>query len=295
MKSKKRHELQTNILADWLGRHIEQLRPYANAIFAVVVVTTVVGIAVSYFISRQSAKTAVGWEEYFAALNERDSERLSAVAADHQATVVALWAKQSEGDLELARGNDAVYIDRDAAREALGRARECFEAVADGAEAFPRLQQRAQFSLAQAHESLGALNAFRSDKNDLQTAADLYAVVAQVSPGSALGSLAKDRTELLSQSSVENWYHWFSRQKPAPPAPPTAPGTGAGLSGLPGLPGPMTNLPDLPDFSATDSDSSPTSGEDAATEPTEAAGGEPAKPAADDAIPIGEAAKPAAG
>jgi hypothetical protein len=299
MKSKKRHELQTNILADWLGHKIEHLRPHANMIFAGVVIIAVLAIAFTYFRNQQSAKVAGGWEAYFAALNERDSERLSAVAADYTGTTVALCAKQSEGDLELARGNDSLYSDRDAAKDALERARDCFEEVVEGAGELPRLKRRAQLGLAKALESLGGLTAVE-DTEDLEAAARLYTQLAQATPGTALGSFAAERADTLGRETVIDWYGWFSRQKPAPP--PGMPGgdMGTGTPGIPGLPKPMTNLPDLPDFSAFGGDSSTDADEDMGEQTLEPVGEKPAKPAPEEpavsedtnATPAAEAAVP---
>ena len=42
MKSEERHKLQQNELADWLGRSYAVIKPYANAILAVVLLAVVV-------------------------------------------------------------------------------------------------------------------------------------------------------------------------------------------------------------------------------------------------------------
>ena len=104
MKTERRHELQTNVLADWLGHHVEQLRPHSKTItiaVAAVIITALVG---AYMVSFQATQASAGWSDYYAAVFEQSSERLETVAQIHSGTLPAVWARLSEADLELAQG-----------------------------------------------------------------------------------------------------------------------------------------------------------------------------------------------
>ena len=258
MKTERRHELQTNILANWLGQQIEALKPYANVIGGAVIVVLLVSFAAIYIRNSQATQANAGWSDYYIALFERDIPRLRSVAEDHPGTVPALWARQTEADLELARGIESLFTIRQEARDALERAKDGYLEVEAGATNIPKLQYRAKFGLAKVHESLAAA---RSDRNPLDTptakrrllsdvqgfledATRYYREVADGAPESSLRKQANDRLEALSKDlSAESWYTWFAQQTPAPP--------GAAAGGRPGFPDlspNLGNLPDLPNF-----------------------------------------------
>lgn len=65
MKTERRHELQTNVLADWLGRQIEAIRPYTNIIIGVAVVLLVVIGVYSIWSAWSRSAAAQAWTEYF--------------------------------------------------------------------------------------------------------------------------------------------------------------------------------------------------------------------------------------
>ena len=67
MKTERRHELETNQLADSLGHWADAIRPYANSIL-VGILALVVAAAVYRAQRRTAAETAAAWDEYFAAI-----------------------------------------------------------------------------------------------------------------------------------------------------------------------------------------------------------------------------------
>ncbi|MBL9080529.1 MAG: hypothetical protein JNK76_01920, partial [Planctomycetales bacterium] len=72
MKTERRHELQKNELADWLGNKLMWAEQNSSLILGVVAaVVVVIGVAVYYQNSRaQRAESA--WNEYFGAIENRD-------------------------------------------------------------------------------------------------------------------------------------------------------------------------------------------------------------------------------
>ena len=231
MKTQRRHELQTNVLADWIGHKVELVRPHLNTIGIVVAVAVLAVLAAIYFLRGRDTKISVGWEDYYFALAERDTDRLGAVAEDHPGTPAALWAKQSEADLELAKGIESLFIDRNAAKESLNRARTRYEEIEESAAGQPLLLQRARFGLAQLYEA----------QSNIEKAQKYYDLVAASTTDASLSKQAQQRLDVLKDPAVEKWYNWFSRQKPVPP---TTPSTSGGVQ----LPGNLGELSDRPDI-----------------------------------------------
>ncbi len=65
MKTERRHELQTNTLADWLGRQIEALRPHFTTIITGIVVLVVALVGYGIWSSRSQQAAAEAWTNYF--------------------------------------------------------------------------------------------------------------------------------------------------------------------------------------------------------------------------------------
>jgi tetratricopeptide (TPR) repeat protein len=234
MKTERRHELQTNVLADWLGHQIEAVRPYTNALLATVLVLVAASLAIAYFVNDRSARNSEGWADYFAAMSERDATRLRTVAAlDDDAAwakkrpVWALWAAQSAGDLELGRGLASLFTSAEEANSALRKAKECFERVAAADYADPDLRQRAVFGLGTYFESIGSL----------REAAERYDEAIRIKSTSVLAEQARQRKEAVEDTTVVSWYREFDPREAA-----------AKRSPGPGLPADLSNLPELPDL-----------------------------------------------
>jgi len=224
MKTQRRHELQTNVLADWLGHQIEQVKPYSKAILGVVVTVLLVAAVSAFMISEQTAKASVGWSEFFAASFDQDSTGLHEVAESHAGTEVSLWALLAEADLKQSQGLRSLFTNRDEALEHLKQAAAGYTAVKENPSSDPELKRAALFGLGQVHEA----------QSDLDAAAGYYEQVAGATT-TGIGLEAKRRSELLKRAEVVKFYNWFEKQEPQPQMP---------AGGLP----PGFNLPDLGDF-----------------------------------------------
>jgi tetratricopeptide (TPR) repeat protein len=234
MKTDRRHELQTNVLADWLGKHLQQLQGYSKTILAVILLVVAAAIAGTFLAQGQSARSQTSWNQFFQAFGERDPEALEVVASKNQGTVAAVWARLAEADLKLAEGIGDLYTNRDNAKKNLAEAERNYLAV-DRAASEKLLRERAWFGLGQVYESL----------SELDKAKQYYGKLISSSPTSALGKEAKRRSDALSDTSTEKWYNWFANQTPHPPAIPGMPGD----LGRPNLPSDLENLPDRPNLS----------------------------------------------
>ena len=193
MKTERRHELQTNVLADWLGKKIIALEKYSRAAAGIVIALLIAVFVVIYLSKQQASRRATGWSKLFQGSVERDLTQMRETAEEHRGTEVGLWALQSAADLHLEEGSNLLYIDRVDAASRLSKAVSNYLLVVDQTKD-SMLKRRALFGLAQAYEA----------SNELKKAADRYAELAQLSPDSVLGKEAA----------------WFFTQKPRRSQPP---------------------------------------------------------------------------
>jgi len=297
MKTQRRHELQTNKLADQIGVYLQMVRPYQKQILYGVVAVAVAGAAVLYLSGQQQARAGASWADYFVAMVEQRPEALDEVARLHSGSPAALWARQAAGDMKLMTGASLLYRDRKEAFKNLRDAEKDLLAVEREAAGYPMLLQRARYGLAQTYESLC----------EVEKARDYFKKVASAEPNSALGNLAQRRHDQLAGRETERWFAWFEKQEPKPPA-----GAMPADGREPQVPFDLGDLPDRPDSSfpqppvpAGESSAMPveltppatTAPEEPATEPQAKPTAEPqAKPTAEpEAKPAAEPeAKPAA-
>jgi tetratricopeptide (TPR) repeat protein len=233
MKTERRHELQTNVLADSLGRSAGLAKPYGKQImFGIGAVVVVLAVG-AFLINDQSSRLSSGWSDFFAASYDENPERLHEVAIDHAGTTAGNWAQLAQADIELTRGIRSLYINRDSANASLERAIASYENVVDRAAQGSDLQNSARFGLAQARECAG----------DLPEAIENYdEVIANAPNDSVLAAQAEQRREQLQDPNMKKFYNWFANQKPVPRISP-----GFGLP--PDLPANLGLIPDQPDLS----------------------------------------------
>ncbi|MCA9146342.1 MAG: hypothetical protein KDB05_26345 [Planctomycetales bacterium] len=234
MKTDRRHELQTNVLADWIGKHMQQSQGYSKTILAVILLVAAAVIAGTFLAKDQAARSQASWNQFFQAFGERDPDALGIVAAANQGTPASVWAHLAEADLKLAEGIGDLYTNRDNAKKNLTEAEANYRAV-DSAATEKILRERAWFGLGQTYESLA----------EVDKAKEFYGKVVSSSPTSGLAKEAQRRVDMLNDPSTAKWYNWFANQTPKPPA---IPGMPDGL-GLPNLPSDLGNLSDRPDLS----------------------------------------------
>jgi tetratricopeptide (TPR) repeat protein len=231
MKSEKRHELQKNELAEWMGEQLEAARPHAFAIvLGIVLVIGAIVLFVAYS-GAGGAAGAVAWNKYFSALNERDpSAALDQLASAEAGTPVGLWATQSYGDHFLTSATMEMFRDRDTAKKSLEKAETAYKKV-ESAASDPLLKSRARLGLGKVYESL----------NQTEEAAKWYKLVADTQKDTAIGKAAAKAAERMADPREIAALAWFAQQKPRLPTP--TPGAGSPLPGLP------NDLPERPDLS----------------------------------------------
>ncbi len=216
MKTERRHELQTNVLADTLARWIERVRPYSRAGLALLVALVVLSAAWFYLENQNTRRTAEGWNEYFEAINTPDPrDRLSDISQQYAGTIVSEWARLSLADIQLEYGTNRLFVDKPVANKDLREAAEKFQSILIESRQ-PTLLERATYGLAQAHEAQGALAKAR----------DEYRQIGKNWPDSPYVAVAEARAKDLDQQDTKSFYDWFARYEPPRP-----------LSNEPGTPG----------------------------------------------------------
>jgi tetratricopeptide (TPR) repeat protein len=234
MKAEKRHELQKNELADWLGTHAEGAADYFWPIVGGVVVAFALAIGVVWYMNSRDAASATAWDKYYQAFAEREREaELKEVAKTYQDSVAAQWARLAYADIALAKAADLMFNDRTEAKSKLSEAKEAYEEVLKNARD-PQILTRAQYGLARALET----------DCKPEEAKKYYEMVAKTEKDSALGKAAARDAERMADPETVEFLAWFADAKPRKPVP-------TGHGGIPGLP-PLnvpTDLPERPDLS----------------------------------------------
>ena len=109
MKTERRHDLETNLLARKLAGWVEHVKPFSNAT-GVVAIALVVALVGWFFLNSQTAnRESVAWDDYFLATLGRPIEpaKLQATAQQHSGSSVAHWA-----NLTSSRLGSSTWISR---------------------------------------------------------------------------------------------------------------------------------------------------------------------------------------
>lgn len=213
MKSERRHELQHNYLADAMAEVVAKIKPYARLIGGVAVLLLVLSVAYAYVTGKSSEKSAVGWDEYFEAVNANDRERLTELAERYAGTSVAPWARIVAADMGLSEGCAGLFSQKAKARELLRQAVNNYQTVF-GESTDETLKQRALYGLGRGHESLATLE-------DLTKARDDYKKLLQGWPEGVYAVAAKERLADLERNSTKEFYDWFAKHEPPKVASPS--------------------------------------------------------------------------
>ncbi|HTM55971.1 MAG TPA: tetratricopeptide repeat protein [Pirellulales bacterium] len=270
MKTERRHELQTNVLADSLARWGEKARPYSRAALAGLIAIVAVLFAWSYYSAQASRHEANGWNEYFEAMNERDPrERLGQIVERYPGTSVGQISRVVLADIELDDGTNRLFSDKAAAKDELRRVIDAYQAVLFESDE-PSLRQRAMYGLARAREGLG---------QELTKAREEYQSLAERWPDSPYAAPALERAKDLERAETKQFYDWFAKYEPPRP-----------MSNEPGTPGARPDflkdslepgglkLPSILDESKSGTSAAPAAETAADESPAEGAAATDAKP-----------------
>ena len=211
MKAKKRHQLETNVLADRIGQVVARVRPYASYLLAGVVL--VVGWWVYNSIRGREAENRrrTAWSVLVDRSIGQRSDKLVEVAHEFSETPVRPLALLMAGDVAYAEGTEVCIRDYEAGQEKWRDALKRYGEVLDTPGATRQEKARAQLGIGRCHESLVQFSRARS----------AYETLVKSYAGTPQATEAEKRLKALADSSVvaKVFYGRLSAQKRVEPTP----------------------------------------------------------------------------
>lgn len=210
MKARHRHQLETNELADRLGRFIATVRPYTSYALAAAVLVVGWYAYTSIQSRRVEARQRLAWASLQTAAMGQHAGKLVEVAHEFSEMPVRPLALLMAADVTYRQGLEGCVRDYPSAeqkwREALSRYQEVLQAP--GATRWERA--RAQLGVGRCHESLVQFSRARPT----------YEMVVKDYPKSLQAEEAKKRLKSLADSDVVvNFYRQLRSQKRVEPTP----------------------------------------------------------------------------
>jgi len=208
MKAEHRKELETNVLADWLGRRLETLKQGSKNSYLVTGVVVLIAALVFggiYWLRTTRASASALWYKYDTAGTLSDLDKL---AADNRGTMAARASRFEVARALLAQGvqNLGNPEQHASAVDSLEKARGFYEELAPQAKDTPVLQQEALMGVATAEESLVG----SSKDASLDKAQEYYQRVADQFPDTFQGAAARKRVDELknpkTRAEIEKFY-----------------------------------------------------------------------------------------
>ena len=215
MKAAERHKLERNVLADWIGRTIDQLKPYSRLITAVAVVVLVAVAAAIVWPKIRDRGSALAWQTFYSATagDRVNYVDLETIAEEHPGTRVAHSALVVAGDARLANGCQLLFGDKASAAQELRRAIADYATVIDESRD-PDLRGRALFGRARAYE---AVSGTRQGEGDLPKAIADYQHLVEKWPNSPYAPMAQEQLTRLKSQDIKAFYDKFAAYSPKLP------------------------------------------------------------------------------
>lgn len=212
MKSERRHELQSNYLANHLGTAVESGKPYGVYIAVGLGALVVIAIGYGLYAAQAARANALAWGDYYFNIGTGDAEVFQQLAKDHPNTPAANWAMQAWADNQLMQGLEGIYNNREKATATIDGAIEAYEKILQSSYE-QELKNRAAIGLAQAYEATGRLD-------------EATRHYQQVAGGEQDGfaTMAQQRLAWIKSGEGKAFYDWFASVRNTPTAPPQIPG-----------------------------------------------------------------------
>lgn len=207
MKAEHRKELQTNELADWMGRNLDNLKTNKRSWTTGAAIVLLVGgaIAASVYFLRGPSGSAALWGKLNIATDTKELEKL---AQEHPNTRVGRAALFEVARIQYQEGiRDLASPDlRPGALTKLQKARELYEQLAAECKDAPQLAQEALMWIAKIEEAL--INASLPEKpgeklGDIDRALQAYQQLAQQTPETFQTKAAAERAKLLQDKRAD--------------------------------------------------------------------------------------------
>lgn len=238
MKSQRRHELEQNELAQWLGEVIGKVKPYQNVLLGALIVLLLGTLAYALWSRQTGSRSAAAWTALFEAMESNDVLGYDDIIEQYPGTTAADFAAALAGDYHLSEGCRLLFENKANANQELRKATEYYLQVLEASDE-SSLRERATFGLARALEA---------QARDLDEAVARYREVVENWPDGAFAVAAQRRLEDLQRVETKALYDRFAKFDPKP-----------AFGDEPGVPGqkPPFELDSLPEGAPLFTPSSP--------------------------------------
>jgi hypothetical protein len=208
MKSERRHELQHNVLADWLAKTAADLKPYQNVISLGVLVVLLGVLGYMWWSHETEAQAAAAWDDMNTAIESGNLAKLTKVIETYPGTHVANIAAVVLADFRLGEGCARRFTNKALAQQELSKAIELYGTVRKQSR-MPSLLDRATFGLARAKET-------KDNAEEIRQAERLYQEVVETWPDGAYAVAAGQRLADLKRQRTKQFYDQFAHFDPKP-------------------------------------------------------------------------------
>ena len=189
MKTERRHELQTNWLADRVGDAILVTKPYMKAVTGVLLAAVVVWGAYLVISYRAEAEEANGWNKLWDGLlgGNTGLEDIQSLSDSSPKRQTGEWAQLIIADNDLTNGVGLLFVEKKAGRDAIHNALDNYKSVLQNS-TDPLVREHALFGVGRAQESLC----------DLEKAETAYKQLRTDYPNGSYSARAQQRLEDLA-------------------------------------------------------------------------------------------------
>lgn len=219
--NQRKHELQTNELAQSLEANYEKFKPYMRQTLFIGGAVVLAVFAFVFWRQTRARVTEGQWEDYLYSVQTLENRGLVDVAKTYAGAPAGQFAQIRVADYELFRGVSEIVRNRDEFTDRMGRAIEAYETLAADTTALPFLRVRALFGAAHGYEAVGSFDKARKG----------YQELVDTAPNDPVTVLARQGLKRLSNPSVVAIHQKFREWKP----PTTAPGADELLPARPNL------------------------------------------------------------
>ena len=246
MSSERRHQLEHNELAVWLGKVNKSIEPHSKPIAAVVAVVVVAGVAWSFLTTEELARRSDATLQLIQASASGDSEVLAKVGDTYSDTEAGNWARLYQGQQLSIQGMTALYRNREEAEILLSDAKQALQSAVNSS-SNNLLASRGHYAIAQIEEALGDMvDGPSEDGESMLAAINSYQKVIDLNESEAIVERAEERIAALKKPENREFIAWFNEQDFSPTNDPSLPpSTLPGGSEIPGLPDLDLSLPAL--------------------------------------------------
>lgn len=208
MRTERRHELETNTLAQTLARWLNWFKPYFTPILGILIAVAIVATVVSVLSRQSGKKQQAAWDAYYLAMSpglerwpldtselQELAKNLDGIAGKQTGSTASPWTQLALADVDAAIGTEMLFQDREKGRQRLEEAVTRYQSLEDlGADEMIRI--RTLLGLARAYESLGRLNEAKGAYQELEQRG-------------MFANFSRARIAALNRPDIEQFYGWF--------------------------------------------------------------------------------------